>query len=145
MSDPQQPHGLQPSRLLLPWDFPGKSTGVGCHCLLHYQSEKQSTLKIWDFPGQWLRLHTSTAGSTDSMPSQGTKILHAVQCSKEKKKKKKFNVLSLFKKKKNLKVLVPSFSLHHLNLGPLYLGVRTPHQVVPSVGMSGFQLLLLTQ
>ena len=35
MSDPQQPHGLQPSRLLYPWDFPGKSTGVGCHCLLH--------------------------------------------------------------------------------------------------------------
>ena len=27
-------HGLQPTRLLLPWDFPGKSTGVGCHCLL---------------------------------------------------------------------------------------------------------------
>ena len=23
-----------PSRLLRPWDFPGKSTGVGCHCLL---------------------------------------------------------------------------------------------------------------
>ena len=22
-------------RLLRPWDFPGKSTGVGCHCLLH--------------------------------------------------------------------------------------------------------------
>ena len=28
------PHGLQPIRLLHPWDFPGKSTGVGCHCLL---------------------------------------------------------------------------------------------------------------
>ena len=27
------PHGLQPTRLLPPWDFPGKSTGVGCHCL----------------------------------------------------------------------------------------------------------------
>ena len=26
--------GLQPTRLLCPWDFPGKSTGVGCHCLL---------------------------------------------------------------------------------------------------------------
>ena len=26
-------HGLQPTRLLGPWDFPGKSTGVGCHCL----------------------------------------------------------------------------------------------------------------
>ena len=24
----QQPHGLQPTRLLRPWDFPGKSTGV---------------------------------------------------------------------------------------------------------------------
>ena len=30
-----QPHGLQPIRLLHPWDFPGKSTGVGRHCLLH--------------------------------------------------------------------------------------------------------------
>ena len=33
-SDPQGPYGLQPTRLLRPWDFPGKSTGVGCHCLL---------------------------------------------------------------------------------------------------------------
>ena len=23
-----------PTRLLSPWNFPGKSTGVGCHCLL---------------------------------------------------------------------------------------------------------------
>ena len=35
-----RPHGLQPTRLLHPWDFPGKSPGVGCHwvgchCLLH--------------------------------------------------------------------------------------------------------------
>ena len=29
-----QPHGLQPSRLLCPWDAPGKNTGVGCHALL---------------------------------------------------------------------------------------------------------------
>ena len=29
-----RPHGLQPARLLCPWDFPGKSTGVGCHFLL---------------------------------------------------------------------------------------------------------------
>ena len=34
VSDSSRPHGLQPSRLLRPWDFPGKSTGVGCHCLL---------------------------------------------------------------------------------------------------------------
>ena len=32
--DSQRPHGLQPTSLLHPWDFPGKSTGVGYHCLL---------------------------------------------------------------------------------------------------------------
>ena len=31
MSNSSRPHGLQPTRLLRPWDFPGKSTGVGCH------------------------------------------------------------------------------------------------------------------
>ena len=29
MSDPQRPHGLQPTRLLHPWDLPGNSIGVG--------------------------------------------------------------------------------------------------------------------
>ena len=29
LSDP-----MQPTRLVCPWDFPGKSTGAGCHCLL---------------------------------------------------------------------------------------------------------------
>ena len=32
LSDPTD---FSPPRLLHPWDFPGKSTGVGCHCLLH--------------------------------------------------------------------------------------------------------------
>ena len=34
VSDSSRPHGLSPTRLLRPWDFPGKSTGVGCHFLL---------------------------------------------------------------------------------------------------------------
>ena len=34
VSDSSQPHGLQPTRLPCPWDFPGKSTEVGCHFLL---------------------------------------------------------------------------------------------------------------
>ena len=34
VSDSSRPHGRQPARLLRPWDFPGKSTGVECHCLL---------------------------------------------------------------------------------------------------------------
>ena len=34
VSDSERPCGLQPTGLLCLWDFPGKSTGVGCHCLL---------------------------------------------------------------------------------------------------------------
>ena len=34
MSNSVRPHGLQPTRLLHPWDSPGKNTGVGCHFLL---------------------------------------------------------------------------------------------------------------
>ena len=33
VSNSQRPHGLQPTRFLHPWDFPGRSTGVGCHSL----------------------------------------------------------------------------------------------------------------
>ena len=33
MSDSSQSHWLQPSRLLCPWNSPGKNTGVGCHAL----------------------------------------------------------------------------------------------------------------
>ena len=34
VSDSLRPHGLQPARLLCPWNSPGKNTGVGCHFLL---------------------------------------------------------------------------------------------------------------
>ena len=34
VSDFLQPCALQPARLLYPWNFPGKNTGVGCHFLL---------------------------------------------------------------------------------------------------------------
>ena len=52
LSDPQRPHGLQPSRLLCPWDFPGKSTGVGCHCLLQIEVLKNRNLRGY-FKFQW--------------------------------------------------------------------------------------------
>ena len=64
MSDSSQPHGLQPTSLLHPWDFPGKSTGVGCHCLLryiytctqHYISHRYITfyyITLYTFQGIW--------------------------------------------------------------------------------------------
>ena len=45
MSNSYRTHGLQPTRLLHPWDFPGKSTGVGCHCLL--QRLSPCTKIVW--------------------------------------------------------------------------------------------------
>ena len=45
MSDSSRPHGLQPTRLLRPWDFPGKSIGVRCYCLLR---PSLKLLYFWD-------------------------------------------------------------------------------------------------
>ena len=52
MSHSQRPHGLQ---FLHPWDFPGKSTGVGCHCLLHQGCwpGPKDNLQLW-LETQWL-------------------------------------------------------------------------------------------
>ena len=55
VSDSQRPHGLQPTRLLCPWDFPGKSTGVGCHCLLRTSDLSDSK---WLTMCGWLEKHT---------------------------------------------------------------------------------------
>ena len=44
MSDSVRPHRRQPTRLLHPWDFPGKSTGVGCHCFLQMYPFQSSYL-----------------------------------------------------------------------------------------------------
>ena len=55
--------GMQPARLLCPWNFPGKNTGMGCHfllqgifltqesnpcllCLLHWQVGSSSWLSV---------------------------------------------------------------------------------------------------
>ena len=43
MSDSVQPHGLQPTRLLCPWDSPGKNTGVDCHFLLQCMKVKSES------------------------------------------------------------------------------------------------------
>ena len=36
-------HRWQSTRLLGPWDSPGKNTGVGCHCLLQRMREKSES------------------------------------------------------------------------------------------------------
>ena len=65
VSDSSRPHGLQPTRLLRPWDFPSKSTGVGCHRLLRWV--RGSILQVGrgaahctSYQGSNLLLHTAS-------------------------------------------------------------------------------------
>ena len=65
MPDSVRPCGLQPARLLSPWDSPGKNAGVGFHafsresfqprdqtcilfCLLHWQAGPFTTKAAWE-------------------------------------------------------------------------------------------------
>ena len=86
MADSSWPHGLQPTRLLRPWDFPGKSTGEGCHCLLQIgrtanhslvsyfllssqlefrqNQYSQSLSSIWDSGAWWAAVYGVTQSRT---------------------------------------------------------------------------------
>ena len=55
-SDSLQPRGLQPTRLLCPWDFPAKNTGVGTSLVVH-----------------WVEHRAPNAGSLSLIPGQGTR------------------------------------------------------------------------
>ena len=43
----------QSTRLLRPWDFPGKSTGVGCHCLLQLKCSLNKGINLFSSPKAW--------------------------------------------------------------------------------------------
>ena len=58
LSDFCDPCGLQPTRFLCPWDYPGKNTGVGCHFLL-----------LGILPPQGLNLHLLLWQADSLLPS----------------------------------------------------------------------------
>ena len=70
MSNSSKPYGLQPTRLLHPWDFPGKSTGVRCHCLL-LQVLNLVTLKLY-----FNISHSVVSNSSWPYGLQPTRLLH---------------------------------------------------------------------
>ena len=68
VSESLQPHGMQPTRLLCSWDFPGKNTGMGYHFLLQ-----------GIFPTQGSNLHL-LHWQVDSLPQAppGKCLLHPI-------------------------------------------------------------------
>ena len=50
MSDSLPLYGLQPTRLLCPWNSPGKNTGVGCHFLLQCRKVKSESEVAQSYP-----------------------------------------------------------------------------------------------
>ena len=69
VSSALQPHGLWPARLLYPWNFSGKNTGVGCHFLL------QGIFQTQGFNPHLLHLLHWQAGS---LPAEPPGKLHAL-------------------------------------------------------------------
>ena len=51
MSDSLRPCGPQPSRLLCPWDSPGRNTAVGCH---FFPQGIFPTQRSWPGDGMWI-------------------------------------------------------------------------------------------
>ena len=99
MSDSLWPHGLLPTRLLCPWDSPGKNTGVSCHfllqgifptqasnlrllCLLHWQvdslpvSHLGNPIKLWPSTFRAVLLGVSWYVTIYYVVSQWTLILY---------------------------------------------------------------------
>ena len=99
-----QPHGLQPARLLCPWNSPGKNTGVDCHFLLQgifpTQELNQGLLNCRQILFQ-LRYEGSPVHSFEEINTQGLIISFFLLClcleiSKTKNLRKKFNIYAIF-------------------------------------------------
>ena len=59
------PHGLQPTRVLCPWDSPGKNTGVGCRSLLQgiFPTQGWNLCLLYLLHRRWILYPQSHLGS----------------------------------------------------------------------------------
>ena len=64
MSDSVRPHRWQPTRLRLPWDSPGKNTGMGCHFLLQCMKVKSESEATQSCPTLSDGMYCSLPGSS---------------------------------------------------------------------------------
>ena len=64
VSDSVRPHGLQPTRLLCPWDSPGKNTEVGGHFLLQCMKVESESEVVQSCPTLHDLMDCSPPGSS---------------------------------------------------------------------------------
>ena len=64
MSDSVRPYRRPPTRLLCPWDPPGKNTGVGCHFLLQCMKVKSESEVTQSYPTPSDLMDCSLPGSS---------------------------------------------------------------------------------
>ena len=57
------PHELQPTRLLCPWDFPGKNSGMDCHFLLQgiFPTQGYNPCLLWFLNCRQILYHWATS------------------------------------------------------------------------------------
>ena len=58
-----QPHGLQPIRLLCPWNYPGKNTGLGCHSPLRGSSLPRDRTRVSCIAGRFFTIWATRKAS----------------------------------------------------------------------------------
>ena len=82
MSDLLQPRGLQPTKLLCPWDSLGKNTGVGCHFLLRgiFPTEGLKAHLLHILHWQAYSLPLSHLGNPNRWPSRPKGNIKWIQC-----------------------------------------------------------------
>ena len=95
VSDSLWPHGLKPTRLLCPWKFPGKHTGVGCHfifpiqynwslfLLIAYQfpsAKRQSFYFLWADNSLWSWRVFYVCNNQRTGPLLGTCLQYNMKC-----------------------------------------------------------------
>ena len=125
------PHGLQATKLLSPWDSPGKNTGVGCHfllqgilptwasnlsllCLLHWQEDSLPLIHLGS-PKE--RMKQSSPPTTDKQYEWNINVCFKSLWFGDSFKKKKNKKLAYFYLFRNLSRVVGVF---HENLKAIY-------------------------
>ena len=87
MSHPVWPHRQQPTRLLCPWDSPGKCTGVGCHFFLHWSSLPRDWTQVSHIVGRHFTVWASREADITEMQLQWDITTHVLEWIKKKKTK----------------------------------------------------------